>query len=67
MEQVKGTTYYLLLKIIVQNQKLQYQTNRQVDSSQKPNFGPNLGLNGPNFEPIFFAQHKKLPLVVKYH
>ena len=31
------------------------------------NFGPNLGLNGPNFGQKFFVQPKKPPLVVKYH
>jgi len=41
---------------------MQYQTNRMSqcrDISRKPDFGPNLGLNSPNFGPNFFAQHKK--------
>ena len=56
--------------IIEINHFVQYQTNRMGrcrDISQKPDFGPNLGLNGPNFGPKIFGQHKKPPLVVKYH
>ena len=37
------------------------------DICQKPDFGPNLGLNYHNFRPKIFGQHKKSPLVVKYH
>ena len=49
---------------------MQYQTNRMGrcrDISQKPDFGPNLGLNGPNFGPKLFGQHEKPSLVIKYH
>ena len=48
---------------------MQYQTNRMGrgrDISQKPDFGPNLGLNGPNFGPKLFGQHEKPSLIVKY-
>ena len=38
---------------------MQFQTNRvsqSQDISQKPNFGPKLGLNGPNLGPKIFFQ-----------
>ena len=40
---------------------VQYQTNRaslSQDICRKPNFGPNFGQNGPNFEPNIFGGHK---------
>ena len=49
---------------------MQYQTNRMSlsrDICRKPDFGPNLGLNYHNFRPKIFGQHKRSPLVVKYH
>ena len=39
---------------------MQFQTNhasQSQDISQKPNFGPKLGLNGPNLGPKFFFSH----------
>ena len=44
------------------NQNVQYQINRMSvsrDICRKPDFGPNLGRNGPNFGPKFVGQHIK--------
>ena len=46
---------------------MQYQTNRMSqcrDISRKPNFGPNLGLNGPNLGRKFFFQPQDHPCLL---
>ena len=46
------------VNIIESNQNVQFQTNRasqNQDISEKPNFGPKLGLNGPNLGPNSFS------------
>ena len=49
---------------------MQFQTNCASpcrDISQKPNFGPNLGLNDPNLGPKFFFDSYQLNTMPVYH
>ena len=53
----------------MQNEQKPMKQSRNID--QKPNFGPNLGLNGPNFGPQFIFDdwnHKyQLEIIIAYH